>query len=113
MSVAIAQLEGRLDTTLFERTRAGILHGEVNHELMVDNILDLSHIKVLHPALGSDAVSRAKVKVETTDGRIVTTRHIKGEQLSEGLARSYCTGGATVDRELRVAWQAPSLLEHR
>lgn len=49
VSVAIAQLEGRLDTTLFERTRAGILHGEVNHELMVDNILDLSHIKVLHP----------------------------------------------------------------
>jgi vanillate O-demethylase monooxygenase subunit len=41
---------------------------------MSDNILDLSHIEYLHPALGTEAVGRAKVEVEAQGDAIVTTR---------------------------------------
>lgn len=92
---------------------SGYIQGQANYQLMVDNILDLSHIEFLHPALGTEAVSRAKVDVETIDERVITTRHMVSEMLPEGLARTYFTGCSMVSRELRVEWQAPSLLELR
>lgn len=89
----------------------GYIHGAAHYELMTDNILDLSHIEFLHPLLGSEAVSLAKVDVTTVDDRVITTRHIRSEELSGPLAATYRTGGAKVDRELRVEWQPPSLME--
>lgn len=89
----------------------GYLYGLANYQLMADNILDLSHIEYLHPILGTEAVSKAKVEVETTPDSIVTTRHMVDELLSEPLARTYRAEGARVDRELRVEWRAPSLME--
>lgn len=89
----------------------GHIHGLAHYELMTDNIMDLSHIEFLHPVLGSEAVSKAKVEVETRDNCVIATRRMRNEFLSEPLARTYRTGGTAVDRELRVEWQAPALME--
>jgi vanillate O-demethylase monooxygenase subunit len=89
----------------------GYIHGLAHYELMSDNILDLSHIEYLHPLLGSDAVSKAKVHVDSSEDRVVTTRSMKSEYLSAPLARTYRTNGAPVDRDLRVEWRAPALME--
>jgi phenylpropionate dioxygenase-like ring-hydroxylating dioxygenase large terminal subunit len=89
----------------------GHIHGLAHYELMTDNIMDLSHIEFLHPVLGSDAVSKAKVEVESRDETVIAVRHMRNEHLSDPLARTYQTGGAPVDRELRVEWRAPALME--
>jgi vanillate O-demethylase monooxygenase subunit len=89
----------------------GYIHGLAHYELMSDNIMDLSHIEFLHPLLGSEAVSKAKVDVTAQGEQIVATRRMTDETLSEPLARTYRTDGARVNRELRVEWRAPALME--
>lgn len=86
----------------------GYLHGQANYELMTDNILDLSHIEFLHPGLGTEAVSRAKVEVEFQGGRLVTTRRMRDEVLPSNLAHVYQTGTQRVNRTMEVSWQAPA-----
>lgn len=98
-----------LDTTRFH-VGFGYLYGKANYELMSDNILDLSHIEFLHPALGTEAVSRAKVEVEVHDTTLTTTRLMLAEQLPPRLARIYQTGGALVNRRMSVTWQAPATM---
>lgn len=89
----------------------GYIHGLAHYELMSDNIMDLSHIEFLHPLLGSEAVSKAKVDVTTQGDQIVATRRMTYETLSEPLARTYRTDGERVNRELRGEWRAPALME--
>jgi len=89
----------------------GYIHGLAHYELMTDNIMDLSHIEFLHPLLGSEAVSKAKVDVTAHGEQIVATRRMTDETLSEPLARTYRTDGERVNRELRVEWRAPALME--
>lgn len=88
----------------------GYLFGDANYELMSDNILDLSHVEFLHPALGSDAISRAQVEVVRTGDRVVTARRMTGELLPPSLAQVYKTDGKRVDRTMQVEWQAPANL---
>ena len=86
----------------------GYLHGNAHYELMSDNILDLSHIEFLHPALGTDAVSRAKVEVARNGDSVVTTRRMIGEVLPPRLAHVYQSGDTVVNRTMQVTWQAPA-----
>jgi phenylpropionate dioxygenase-like ring-hydroxylating dioxygenase large terminal subunit len=94
----------RLDETEFH-LRRGYLYGQANYELMSDNILDLSHIEYLHPALGTEAVSRAKVEVSQDGGVLKTTRRIRNETLPPGLAQIYRSGTKSVNRTMSVTWQ--------
>lgn len=86
----------------------GYLYGAANYELMSDNILDLSHIEFLHPALGTEQVSRAKVETREVDGVVTTTRRMTDEVLPPNLARVYRTGERLVNRTMEVRWQAPA-----
>lgn len=86
------------------------LHGAAHYELMVDNILDLSHVEFLHPGLGTPEVSRAKVDVAKDGDHVVTTRRMTGETLPPCLASVYRTEGRPVDRVMEVQWQAPANL---
>lgn len=96
-----------LDETAFH-VRCGYLHGRANYELMSDNILDLSHIEFLHPALGTEAVSRAKVEVSYENGVLIATRRIVDEILPPGLASVYKSGDTCVNRTMAVTWHAPA-----
>lgn len=86
----------------------GYLHGNANYELMTDNILDLSHIEFLHPALGTEAVNRAKVETAMADDQLTTTRRMVDETLPPRLAHVYQTGEARVHRTMEVTWKAPA-----
>lgn len=90
--------------------RHGYLHGNADYRLMVDNILDLSHIEFLHPALGTPEVRKAKVGVTSEGDTVKVTRAMKGEVLGEGLAYVYGAGAQQVDRTMTVEWGAASNL---
>ncbi|MBC2663522.1 aromatic ring-hydroxylating dioxygenase subunit alpha [Novosphingobium flavum] len=90
--------------------RRGYLHGNADYRLMVDNILDLSHIEFLHPALGTPAVRNAEVRVTVQEDAITVTRAMSSEQLGEGLSYVYGTSGEAVNRTMTVTWSAPSNL---
>lgn len=107
-SVPLPSFE-RLDEASFH-VRHGYLHGRANYELMTDNILDLSHIEFLHPALGTQAVRAAKVEVTQAGNRVQTTRRMMGEILPPGLAKVYDVIDKCVNRTMTVTWQAPSNL---
>lgn len=107
-SVPVPDFE-RLDEASFH-VRHGYLHGRANYELMTDNILDLSHIEFLHPALGTQAVRAAKVEVTQVGDRVQTTRRMLGEVLPAGLAKVYNVIDKCVNRNMTVTWQAPSNL---
>lgn len=96
-----------LDTDT-HHVRHGYIHGNADYRLMVDNILDLSHIEFLHPLLGTQEVRNAAVEVTATDGAITVSRAMKGETLADGLAFVYGSRGEQVDRTLTVEWTAPS-----
>ena len=88
--------------------RRGYLHGDANYQLMSDNILDLSHIEFLHPALGTDAVSRAKVETTQDERTVTTTRRMLDEILPPTLAKVYKSDEQRVSRNMEVVWSAPS-----
>ena len=90
--------------------RHGYILGNANYRLMIDNILDLSHIEFLHPALGTPEVRRAQVEVVAAGETVTVTRAMKGETLPTGIASVYNTGGLPVNRTLTVRWSAPSNL---
>lgn len=90
--------------------RLGYIHGNADYRLMIDNILDLSHIEFLHPVLGTPEVCRAQVEVVTAGETVTVTRAMKGETLPAGIAAVYSTGGQPVNRTLTVTWSAPSNL---
>lgn len=90
--------------------RHGYIHGNAHYRLMIDNILDLSHIEFLHPILGTPEVRRAEVQVVAEGKTVTVTRAMKCERLPEGIAYVYNTGGQPVDRTLAVTWTAPSNL---
>ena len=96
-----------LDVTT-SHVRRGYLHGHAHYELMTDNILDLSHIEFLHPALGTEAVGRAKVEVAQEGETLRTVRSMKDEVLPPGLAYVYNSGDQVVDRTMAVTWRAPA-----
>jgi vanillate O-demethylase monooxygenase subunit len=98
-----------LDTSRFH-VGYGYLYGAANYELMSDNILDLSHIEFLHPALGTEQVSRAKVETRTDGDSVVTSRRMIDEILPQNLARVYATGDRLVNRTMEVSWQAPATM---
>jgi vanillate O-demethylase monooxygenase subunit len=93
-----------------QHVRRGYLHGQSHYELMSDNILDLSHIEFLHPSLGTEAVSRAKVEVTQQDGTITTTRRMRDEVLPAGLAYVYRSGETIVNRTMTVSWYPAAVM---
>lgn len=90
--------------------RHGYIHGNADYRLMIDNILDLSHIEFLHPALGTPEVRKAAVEVAAEGDTITVSRAMKGEVLGDGLAYVYGAPGQQVDRTMTVDWNAPSNL---
>jgi vanillate O-demethylase monooxygenase subunit len=59
------------------RFRGERLHLEANYVLLVENLLDLSHLSFIHPTtLGTDAIAETPMKHERTDRSVRVTRWI-------------------------------------
>jgi phenylpropionate dioxygenase-like ring-hydroxylating dioxygenase large terminal subunit len=89
----------------------GQLHVSANYELVVDNLLDLTHVEFLHPFLASPGNSqRTSFRAEHKDEKVSAFYEIKGEPIS-GLFQLLWDGDETEgDMHAYMHWQPPSNL---
>ncbi|BEP38595.1 aromatic ring-hydroxylating dioxygenase subunit alpha (plasmid) [Variovorax sp. V59] len=78
--------------------------------LLVDNILDLSHVDFLHPTtLGSGAISRVKATVEDLSERSVRVSWISSGDIAPRAFDTHLRQqGQPTDQWTEVTWTAPS-----
>jgi vanillate O-demethylase monooxygenase subunit len=99
-----------LDTAVDTATIEGYLPTAANYQLMVDNIIDLSHADFLHPALlGTGGVVSANTpKITTADNRVTCSWNWQGDQAMGLFAPFLPDGGKKSDGWLVVEWEAPA-----
>lgn len=92
------------------RAKPGYLHYDANYQLIVDNLLDFSHLTFVHPTtLGSPAIAAATPVVERTAIGVRVTRRYPGIDPVPFHAK---VGGFTgkVDMWQVYDWIAPGVL---
>jgi len=85
----------------------------VNHELIADNLLDLSHAEFLHvESFGTNGslFSHGAQTVEQDDGGGIWNKWDMTGAPSPGWAASMLGEGVTVNQQLHIRWHAPSSL---
>lgn len=89
----------------------GQLHVVANYELVIDNLLDLSHVEFMHPFLAAEGNSaRTLFRAEQSGDLVSAYYDIKGEPVS-GLFQLLLTGPETHgDMRAYMHWMAPSNL---
>lgn len=101
-----------LDTTAPEFiTEPGYLHMKAGYELIVDNLLDLSHTTYLHAGiLGNDETVHAKITVEQ-DGDVVAVSRGINDITTPGLLATLATWDSPRGDQIQtIRWFAPSTL---
>jgi vanillate O-demethylase monooxygenase subunit len=96
---------------------AGYLHVEANYQLVVDNLLDLSHVPFLHPHFGIRGVS-AQEQLDKTKTRVVReTDRVIYYRLRSGLPANgpnqeiFGFGTEPVDSRSNMTWMPPATLD--
>lgn len=91
------------------------VHGQLdvaaNYELIIDNLLDLSHVEFLHPFLASPGNSeRTRYRAEQRGDQVSAYYDVENEPIS-GLFQLLWTGDAQVANLIAyMHWQAPTNL---
>ena len=89
----------------------GVLHCKANYELMVDNLLDLTHAEFLHPFLSSDGWAGRNRQTVTHEGDQITILNVAEQDnilpFAKQLMPSLGDVGTTVHTE---RWDAPALV---
>lgn len=84
---------------------------EANYELVVDNLMDLSHTAFLHEGLlGNSEALRGDTKVEQTSSMIVVDRFAKNVPVPKFHDMMFLRDGQNVDLWTRISWRAPACL---
>ena len=86
---------------------------EVDYRLMVDNLLDLSHVNYLHDGLlGSAEIAKVPVEIDIReDGdTLYVTRTTKDCEPPPMFDLMYRNDGANVDKWAEMRWNAPGVL---
>lgn len=89
--------------------KPGYLHYRANYQLIVDNLLDLSHLAWVHArTLGNSNQASLRPVIETRDGKVHVSRWSLGDEPAPFHAR---VGGFTgkVDRWNLCEWSPPAL----
>lgn len=89
----------------------GSVHVDANYELVIDNLLDLSHVEFLHPFLASEGNSeRTAFRAEQKGDEVSSYYDVQGEPVS-GLFQLLWEGQEQIANMLAyMHWQAPSYL---
>lgn len=91
----------------------GYMLARGNYQLLVDNILDLSHADYLHPnTLGGGSFTRAKRKVEETPGGVSLTWTCSNE-VPLPINRETLKAGDRVDMWTEVSWFPAGIMSLR
>jgi vanillate O-demethylase monooxygenase subunit len=97
------------DTVNYTRTAGQLLNMSLRWDLMLDNLLDLSHAGFLHLAnLGSEAFSRGKMDVERQGTRLqVNNLYPNGLPAPVFVGTGACRPDVYVDYWVNVRWDPP------
>jgi len=90
----------------------GQLEVSTNYELVIDNLLDLTHVEFLHPFLASPGnAARTEFRAEERDGEVHAKYDVRGEPIT-GLFQLLWDGipDAVGNLIAYMSWQAPSNL---
>tara|TARA_B100000676_G_scaffold146568_1_gene144878 strand:- start:12109 stop:13125 length:1017 start_codon:yes stop_codon:yes gene_type:complete len=89
-------------------SNTGYFHVEGNHQLLVDNLLDLSHVQFVHAStLGADGVSNAPLDTRREDDKVRIDRWIMDKPPPAMFAGAGNFPG-NVDRWQLISWTAPT-----
>lgn len=100
------------DTRSFTRTAGKVLDMPLRWDLMLDNLLDLSHAGFLHLGnLGSEAFSRARMQVEKSGNRLwVNNLYPNGLPAPVFIGTGACKPDLYVDYWVNVRWDPPGFM---
>jgi vanillate O-demethylase monooxygenase subunit len=85
----------------------------VDYQLMIDNLLDLSHASFLHRGvLGNDGTAKAEVEIESDGTSVTVTRNSPNIDPPMLFDLMYRNDGQPVDLWSVMHWDAPSCLRH-
>ena len=88
----------------------GYTKSNAHYELMSDNILDLSHVDLLHPtSLGCEATSKSKANVRREGDTVFCDRWMPNDRQGP-LLRFLFEREDNTDAWLDVRWDAPALM---
>ncbi|HSV35580.1 MAG TPA: aromatic ring-hydroxylating dioxygenase subunit alpha [Ramlibacter sp.] len=90
----------------------GYIHVRANFQLVIDNLLDLSHAEFLHPYLATEGFNRRTQYSMEQQGNTVIARNWRpSEPITQLFALAYGEGAPThVDHLSVVTWEAPSTI---
>lgn len=89
----------------------GQLHVDAHYQLIVDNLLDLTHVEFLHPFLSSPGNSlRTRVRAEQDGNRVSAIYDIEDEPVSSLFQLFWTSEETTGTMHVRMDWTAPATL---
>lgn len=92
------------------RMKPGYIHYQANYQLVVDNLLDFSHLAFVHPTtLGTAASAQTRSEVERIDNGLRITRWELDCEMSPNHQRVAPFAGR-VDRWQIYQWHAPAFM---
>jgi phenylpropionate dioxygenase-like ring-hydroxylating dioxygenase large terminal subunit len=87
----------------------GYLHADCHYELMVDNLMDLSHVNFLHPAFGNETMLASKSDVVDEGRKIHANLWMPNTDVPAFMRDSF-VDQPRIDQWLDMQWTAPSAL---
>jgi phenylpropionate dioxygenase-like ring-hydroxylating dioxygenase large terminal subunit len=89
----------------------GVLHCRANYQLMVDNLLDLTHAEFLHPFLSSEGWSHRNKQTVKQEGDQITILNVAEQDNILPFARQLKPDMGTIGTTIHTErWDAPSLV---
>lgn len=90
----------------------GYIHVRASFELVIDNLLDLSHAEFLHPYLATEGFNRrTQYSMEQQDTTVIARNWRPGEPITQLFALAYGEGAPQhVDHLSVVTWVPPSTI---
>ncbi|WP_245964710.1 aromatic ring-hydroxylating dioxygenase subunit alpha [Trinickia dinghuensis] len=93
------------------RTLSGLIGVRANYELIVDNLMDLSHVEYLHAGgLGSEAIKRGETEVIQNTNTVHSNRWCPDGMAPPVWDALFDNYGKPVDHWLDMRWDPPALL---
>lgn len=95
------------------RMKPGYIHYQANYQLIIDNLLDFTHLAWVHPTtLGTQSAAALKPAIERDtrgNGKLTITRWYLNDEMP-GLHRKVARFEGKVDRWQLYEWTPPALL---
>jgi vanillate O-demethylase monooxygenase subunit len=88
---------------------SGYIRCAANYQLVIDNLLDLSHVAFLHPLLGSESMSNGKLSVKEHGTTIQSDFWMSAIEAPPFFEPRF-KAGSSIDHWLDMRWHAPSSL---